>query len=247
MSPSSSLLNLFAARSFDLRYQLQRMNAPVNKHRWLMTPQTINAYFHPSLNEIVFPAAILQPPFFDVYADDAVLFGSLGAVVGHEMTHGFDDQGRKYDSTGNMRDWWACSDGEAYEARAKVMKAQAEQFEVHGVKLNGFLTMGENIADLGGLKLALRALKTELAKRATPPLLIQGLTAEQRFFIAWSQCWRDNTKEERAKQLVAIDPHGPHIFRANAPLKNMQEFVDAFRVPEGRGMYLPPEQRVDIW
>jgi putative endopeptidase len=156
VAKSAHLQNVFASRKFSLQQELQRINAPTDRERWFMTPQTVNAYYHPSLNEIVFPAAILQPPFFDANADAAVNYGSLGAVVGHEMTHGFDDQGRKYDSMGNMRDWWESGDGDEYEKRASVMIDQAEQFEVYGVKLKGKLTCGENIADLGGLKLAYR-------------------------------------------------------------------------------------------
>mmetsp|Transcript_4278 Transcript_4278/g.7021 ORF Transcript_4278/g.7021 Transcript_4278/m.7021 type:complete len:444 (-) Transcript_4278:927-2258(-) len=239
--------NVVAARQFAFQLELSRMNAPTDKHRWYMTPQTVNAYYHPSLNEIVFPAAILQPPFFDAQADAAVQFGSLGAVVGHEMTHGFDDQGRKYDSAGNLRDWWAGSDGEEYERRADTMIRQAEMFEVFGAKLNGKLTCGENIADLGGVKLALRALKKRLARQSTPTPPINGFTSEQRLFLAWSQAWRENVKKERALQLVTLDPHGPNELRCNGTLKNVPEFLEAFGILDGDPMFLPQEQRVDIW
>jgi putative endopeptidase len=207
-----------------------------------MTPQTVNAYYHPTLNEIVFPAAILNPPFFDPTADDAVNLGSFGSVVGHEMTHGFDDKGRKFDWKGEMRDWWTEKDSNEYEKRASAMIAQADTVEVHGVKLNGKLTQGEIIADLGGLKLAYRALIKTLPEN---PPLINGFTPQQRIFLAWSQCWRQNIKEERAKQLVTLDPHGPNHFRANGPLTNLVEFYDAFGITENDNMYR--KDRVCIW
>jgi len=242
--------NITAARKFNYQLEINRINAPTDRERWFMTPQTVNAYYHPSLNEIVFPAAILQPPFFDPEADEAVNFGSLGAVVGHEMTHGFDDQGRKYDSCGNMRDWWTSEDGTEYEARVAVMIRQAEKFEVHGKKLNGKLTCGENIADLGGVKLALRALKKLLAEEeaagVTSPLL-NGFTPKQRFFLAWSQAWRENVKKERALQLVTLDPHGPNEMRCNGTLSNIQEFFDAFEITVGSPMFVDESDRVDIW
>ena len=246
-APGQLLPNVFAGRAFSFALDLARMNAPTDRGRWFMTCQTINAYYHPSLNEVVFPAAILQGAFFDANADDAVNFGSMGAVVGHEMTHGFDDQGRKYDSEGTMRDWWAPGDGEEYERRVKVMIDQAEAFEVHGVRLKGQLTCGENVADLGGLKLALRALNKHLASLPQPPPLINGFTPHQRFFLAWSQCWRENVKKERALQLVTLDPHGPNELRCNQPLSNMEEFCAAFGVVEGDKMWKHVENRVDIW
>jgi putative endopeptidase len=245
--------NVISSKQFEFQIELSRMNAPTDKQRWFMTPQTVNAYYHPSLNEIVFPAAILQPPFFDSEADLAVQYGSLGAVVGHEMTHGFDDQvfslvffsfcpfdcivsfslvtqGRKYDSKGNLRDWWTASDGDEYERRAKVMIQQAEKYEVYGLKLNGKLTCGENIADLGGVKLALKALQTYLAQQekegSSSVSLINGFTPVQRLFLAWSQSWRENVRKERAVQMVTIDPHGPNELRCNGTLSNIQEFYE---------------------
>ena len=245
--------NVMSARQFQFQLDLSRMNAATDKSRWFMTPQTVNAYYHPSLNEIVFPAAILQPPFFDSNADVAVQFGSLGAVVGHEMTHGFDDQGRKYDSFGNLRDWWVGNDGVEYEKRANMMVLQAEKFEVYGMKLNGKLTCGENIADLGGVKLALRALKKYLQQNTTTSSessslpLINGFTPYQRLFLAWSQAWRENSKKDRAIQLLFIDPHGPNELRCNGTLSNIAEFMEAFDIKEGDAMYVPVELRVDIW
>lgn len=236
--------NVLAGRKFNLELDMSRVNKETDRERWFMTPQTVNAYYHPSLNEIVFPAAILQPPFFDPDADEPVNYGSLGAVVGHEMTHGFDDSGRKYDSMGTLRDWWTESDGLEYEGRVEVMVKQAEQFEVHGVNLKGKLTCGENIADLGGLKLAYRALKATGGLSADR---INGFTPQQRFFMAWSQVWRENNTKERALQLVTLDPHGPNELRANGPLSNISEFHEAFDITDGDKMYKPVEERVDIW
>jgi putative endopeptidase len=210
-----------------------------------MTPQTINAYYHPNLNEIVFPAAILQHPFFDKDADDAVNFGAMGAVVGHEMTHAFDDKGRKYNYKGILSDWWTEEDGKEYESRTQVMVEQANSYDVHGQKVQGKLTCGENIADLGGLRLALRALKAADGFDTTP--LVDGFTATQRFFLSWAQCWRQNITKERSLQLLTLDPHGPNEMRCNGPLSNMPEFVEAFGVAEGDPMYRPSGSRVNIW
>jgi len=208
------LENIFSSRNFNLSLEINRMNNPTDRDQWHMTAQTVNAYYHPNLNEIVFPAAILQPPFFNPTADDAINFGSFGAVVSHEMTHGFDDKGRKFDWAGNLRDWWDDEDSKEYEKRAKQMIDQASSVEVFGLKLNGKLTQGENIADLGGLKLSYRALQRTL-KTSDNKTLINGFTPNQRFFIGWAQLWRQNIKEERAKQLVTLDPHGPNEWRGN--------------------------------
>jgi len=237
--------NVLRARAFEHKRQMAFADAPTDRTRWLMLPQQINAYYHPNLNEIVFPAAILQPPFFDAAADDAVNFGSFGAVVGHEMTHGFDDQGRQYDHQGNLSDWWEKADAEEYERRVAVQVAQAGKVEVHGKPLNGKLTCGENIADLGGLKLAYTALVKAGGKEAAGP--INGFTPTQRFFLAWAQLWRQNISKEQALKLVTLDPHGPNDYRANGPLANMPEFHEAWRVQPGDAMHLPVEERVDIW
>ena len=240
--------NEISSRQFHFKREIARINAPTDRDRWFMTPQTVNAYYHPSLNEIVFPAAILQPPLYQPEADDAINFGSLGAVVGHEMTHGFDDQGRKYDSIGNMRDWWSAGDGDEYERRVRVMVQQAEQFEVQGRKLNGKLTCGENIADLGGVKLALRALKTFLKARGRSEMpLIDGFTPEQRFFLAWAQAWRENSTKDRALQLLTLDPHGPNELRCNGTLSNIPEFFEEFGITSGDAMFVSEKDRVDIW
>lgn len=236
---------VFKAREFENELAIKEMNAPTDRAKWHMTPQTVNAYYHPSLNEIVFPAAILQHPFFDKDADDAVNFGSMGAVIGHEMTHGFDDKGRKFDFEGNMVDWWSEEDGKEYEKRVKVMVDQAGKFEVHGQAVKGELTSGENIADLGGLRLALRALVN--SKSYDPTSRIDGFSPVQRFFLSWAQCWRQNILQERALQLLTIDPHGPNELRCNGPLSNIPEFHEAFGVTENDPMFKPVECRVDIW
>jgi len=197
---------VFKAKAFDLARDVKEMNQPTDRKKWFMTPQTVNAYYHPSLNEIVFPAAILQPPFFNPNADDAVNYGAMGAVVGHEMSHGFDDKGRKFNADGNMMDWWTTGDGEEYERRVEVMVEQANSFQVHGQSVQGKLTCGENIADLGGLRLAYRALKAQPGFADGKP--IDGFGPTQRFFLAWAQCWRQIITKERSLQLLTLDPHG---------------------------------------
>jgi len=241
-----SLLSMvLKSRHFDLMREVKEMNAPTDKDKWFMTPQTINAYYHPSLNEIVFPAAILQAPMFDPNADMAVNFGAIGAVVGHEMTHGFDDKGRKFNWEGNMEMWWTEEDSEEYEKRVEVMVEQANAIEVHGQSLKGKLTCGENIADLGGLRLALMALMAQ--PNYDPNELVGGFTPVQRFFLGWANCWRQNITKERALQLLTLDPHGPNPMRCNGPLSNMAEFHEAFGVSAESAMYKEKEARVDIW
>jgi putative endopeptidase len=241
--------NIVAGHQFEYDRDIARINKATDKNMWYMTPQTVNAYYHPSMNLICFPAAILQPPFFDPNADLAVNYGGMGAVVGHEMTHGFDDQGSQYDAKGNMENWWQEEDRKDYEARVDVMINQAEQHEVLGQKLKGKLTAGENLADLGGLRLSLRALTKRIGKDAlmAEDKKIDGFTPLQRFFLSWATVWRQNITDDRAKQLVTIDPHGPNDFRANGPLRNMPEFYEAFGVKETDAMYKPEEERVDVW
>jgi len=237
---------VFKSRHFDHMEEVTKeMNAPTDKKKWFMTPQTINAYYHPSLNEIVFPAAILQAPMFDPNADFAVNYGAIGAVIGHEMTHGFDDQGRKFNFEGNMVDWWTKEDGDEYEKRVQVMVDQANAVEIHGQNLKGKLTCGENIADLGGLRLSLRALMLRPDFDNTE--LVDGFTPVQRFFLGWANCWRQNITKERALQLLTLDPHGPNPTRCNGPLSNMDEFHKAFGVAEDSPMFKDKAQRVDIW
>lgn len=236
---------IFASRQFDHMEEVKEMNAPTDKKKWFMTPQTINAYYHPSLNEIVFPAAILQAPMFDPKADMAVNFGAIGAVVGHEMTHGFDDKGRKFNFEGNMVDWWTKEDADEYEKRVEVMVEQANAYQVHGQSLKGKLTCGENIADLGGLRLALRALMAQPDFDMNDK--IEGFDPIQRFFLGWANCWRQNITKERSLQLLTLDPHGPNPMRCNGPLSNMDEFHKAFGVNEDSPMYKAKDTRVDIW
>jgi len=239
------LAMIFKSRAFDLARTVKEMNAPTDKDKWFMTPQTVNAYYHPSLNEIVFPAAFLQPPFFSVDVDDAINYGAMGAVIGHEMTHGFDDKGRKFNADGNMVDWWTKADSDEYEGRVKVMVEQANAYEVHGQSVQGKLTCGENIADLGGLRLAYRALKARPGFENSP--IIDGFTQTQRFFLSWAQCWRQNITKERSLQLLTLDPHGPNEMRCNGPLSNIPEFLVAFDIPDDSPMFKPVEARADIW
>ena len=212
-----------------------------------MTPQTVNAYYNPGLNEIVFPAAILQPPFFDVDADDAVNYGGIGAVIGHEVGHGFDDQGSQFDGTGTLRDWWTDEDRAAFQARADALIAQFNELETRdapGHKVNGALTVGENIGDLGGLTIGYSAYRISLGDEPAPEL--DGRTGEQRFFLGWAQVWRGLSRRAEAERLLNLDPHSPMDLRANAA-RNLTEFHEAFDVREGDGMWLAPDDRVRIF
>lgn len=238
--------NVLAARGAETRRQLARLGQPVDKAEWAMTPPTVNAYFDPTANNINFPAGILQPPFFDFSLDDAVNYGGIGAVIGHEITHGFDDQGRHYDAEGNLSDWWTPEDAAAFESRAQKVVDQFDAIEVlPGLHVNGRLTLGENIADLGGVSLAYEALERSL--RGKERKLIGGLTPEQRFFIAFSQVWKTNTREAELRRRISVDPHAPGEVRSYAPLQNFQEFYDAFGIKEGDPMWRKPELRARIW
>ena len=240
--------NVKRAGVFESRRELIRVGQPVDKSEWEMTPQTVNAYFNPLQNEIVFPAGILQPPFFDPAADDAVNYGAIGMVIGHEMTHGYDDQGRQYDADGNLKDWWSEQDAKEFEARAARLVEQYNGYEVlPNVHVNGKLTLGENIADLGGLSLAYEALQRALAKDPARRKVIDGFTPEQRFFLSLSQLWRTNVRDEESRRLVTVDPHSPGQVRAIASHVNMQEFFDAFEIKEGAPMWRAPEKRAKIW
>jgi putative endopeptidase len=220
----------------------------VDRTEWHMTPETVNAYFNPQQNEIVFPAGILQPPFFDVTMDDAVNYGGIGVVIGHEMTHGYDDQGRKYDADGNLNDWWTDADAKAFDARAQLVVDEYNAFEaLPGLHVNGKLTLGENLADLGGVNIAYEALQRALAKNPAKRRMIDGFTPEQRFFISFAQIWRTNVREAEAQRLVTVDPHSPGQFRSYGPLLNVQMFYDAFDIQPGSPMWRPPEQRAVIW
>ncbi len=241
------LSNSIAASRFEFQRGLAKLGKPLDRSEWGMTPQTVNAYYDPSMNEIVFPAGILQPPFFDAGVDDAVNYGGIGMVIGHEMTHGFDDQGCQYDSMGNLKSWWTPEDTKAYASRTDLVIKQADAFEVlPGLKLNGKLTLGENIADLGGLKIAFEALKKSWAKNGKPSDL-DGFTPEQRFFLGYAQAWRFHARPETARMLVMGDPHSAAHFRVNGPLANMPEFIQVFQIPEGTPMARPAAERPTIW
>jgi predicted metalloendopeptidase len=238
--------NITRAFIFENEFQLGKAGKPVDPEQWGMTPQTINAYYNPVRNEIVFPAAILQPPFFNLEADDAVNYGAIGGVIGHEMGHGFDDQGRRFDATGELRDWWTKQDEAEYQKRVKILVAQFNEFEpLPGLHVNGELTLGENIADLTGLTIARRAYLISLNGKPGPS--IDGLTADQRLYMGWAQQWRQKMRDDAIRQQVMTNPHSPDMYRANGPLRNTPEFYDAFGVKEGDKLFLPPDRRVKIW
>ena len=238
--------NIKSAARFEDHRNIDKLDRPVDKTEWFLNPQTVNAYYNPLWNEIVFPAAILQPPFFNVEADDAVNYGGIGAVIGHEIGHGFDDQGRKFDGDGNLRDWWTEEDAAHFDQRKDMLAAQYNSYEViDGLTINGEFTSGENIGDLGGLGIAHRAYKISLNGQEAP--VIDGFTGDQRFFLGWAQVWRGKARDAETKRLLTIDPHSPTKFRANGAAVNVTEFYEAFNVKEGDGMYLPPEERVKIW
>lgn len=240
--------NVRRAAIFESKRQLARVGKPVDRTEWRMTPQTVNAYFSPLQNEIVFPAGILQPPFFDVEMDDAVNYGAIAVVIGHEITHGYDDQGRKYDAEGNLNDWWTEADVKAFEARAEKVVDQYDGYEaLPGLKVNGRLTLGENIADLGGTSVAYEALQRALAKDPAKRKVIDGFTPEQRFFLSLAQLWRVNWREAELRRLLTIDPHSPAQFRAIGPHVNMKEFFDAFNIKPNQPMWRAPELRAKIW
>lgn len=238
--------NVIRAHYFEFIRQLKKINQPTDTTEWLMDPQDVNAYYDQSRNEIVFPAAILQPPFFSDSADDALNFGAIGGVIGHEITHGFDDQGRQYDAAGNLRDWWTPDDAKRFQAQASLLVEQYNRYAaIDDLRVNGEFTLGENIADLGGLSVAYEALQDKLAE--TPQAIIDGLTAAERFFLSWAQSWKQNVRPELARLYVVVDPHSPPKFRVNGPVSNVPEFYDAFHISAGMVMYRPPESRVGIW
>lgn len=238
-----SARNVAAFNQADAAARLKR---PSDRNRWGMTPQTVNAYYNAQFNEIVFPAAILQPPFFDPAADPAVNYGGIGAVIGHEMGHGFDDQGSKSDGKGIQRNWWTDADRANFEEKADALVAQYNEFEpVPGNFVDGRFTLGENIGDLGGMSMAYHAYKLSLGGKPAP--VIDGLTGDQRFFLAWAQVWKRKTREATLINLLKADPHSPGEFRVNGVVRNMDAWYEAFDVQEGDALYLPPEQRVSIW
>lgn len=226
---------------------MAKLNKPVDKEEWFMSPQTVNAYFNPSFNEIVFPAAILQPPFYDYKADEAVNYGGIGAVIGHEISHSFDDSGSRYDSDGNLKDWWTEEDLKQFTELGGALADQYSALEpLPGIFVDGKFTLGENIGDLGGVNAAYDGLQIYYAENGRPDL-IDGFTPEQRFFISWATIWRTKSRDEYIKNQVKTDPHSPAQYRAYVPLQNVQSFYDAFEIKEGDGMYIAPENRVKIW
>ncbi|KQR68423.1 peptidase M13 [Arthrobacter sp. Leaf337] len=248
IDPTDLLGNVERAHNADVDRHLDEVGKPVDKNKWLMTPQTVNAYYHPLLNEIVFPAAILQAPFFTADADDAVNYGGIGAVIGHEIGHGFDDQGSQFDGGGALRNWWTEDDRTAFEALTSKLVAQFDALSptaAPGHHVNGKLTLGENIGDLGGLTIAYKAYLISL-DGAEPPVL-DGLSGQQRFFASWAAGWRQVIRNEEAIRRLATDPHSPNEFRTNAIAKNLDAFHEAFDVSEQDGMWLPLEDRVSIW
>jgi putative endopeptidase len=248
IDPSDLLGNVERAHNADVDRHLDEVGKPVDLNKWLMTPQTVNAYYHPMLNEVVFPAAILQPPFFTADADDAVNYGGIGAVIGHEIGHGFDDQGSQFDGTGELRNWWTEDDRKAFEALTSRLVDQYDALSpsaAPGHTVNGRLTLGENIGDLGGLTIAYKAYRLSLNGQEPP--VLDGLTGEQRFFASWAAGWRQVIRTEEAIRRLATDPHSPNEFRTNAIARNLDSFHAAFGVSEEDGMWMPPEERVSIW
>jgi putative endopeptidase len=240
--------NVLRAGVWQTDFEFAKIGKPVDRDEWLMTPQTVNAYYHPRMNEIVFPAAILQPPFFDPEADDAANYGGIGAVIGHEIGHGFDDQGSRYDGDGNLTDWWDAADRAEFDHRSKALIAQYDALSPAGLpdhKVNGALTVGENIGDLGGLTIALKAYT--IAMGAAEPPVIDGLTGLQRVFFGWAQVWRAVTRDAEAIRRLAIDPHSPPDLRCNAVVTNLDAFHEAFDVKETDALFTEPGARVRIW
>lgn len=240
--------NIKRASAFEIQRRIVRLGKAVDKTEWDMTPPTVNAYFNPLLNEIVFPAGILQPPFFDANMDDPVNYGAIAVVIGHEITHGYDDQGRHYNADGILSDWWTEKDAKEFTSRTQKIIDEYNSFEIlPGVHVNGELTLGENIADLGGISVAYDAMERELNKDPSKRKIIEGLTPEQRFFISYAQVWRTNVKEAEARRRITVDPHAPGKFRSFGPLLNYQEFYDAFGIKPGTPLWRAPELRAKIW
>ena len=240
--------NVERAQSFAAAWDFARIGKPVDKAEWRMTAPTVNASYSPTFNDITFPAGILQAPFFDPAADDAVNYGGMGAVIGHEMTHGFDDQGRQFDAQGNLRDWWTADDAQRFKDRAARVVGQFDAYTIvdSATHVNGRLTLGENIADLGGLKVAYAAFQQALAGKPRPPA-IDGFNAEQRFFLAWAQIWRAKATDQYMRNQVVVDPHAPARWRGMGPLSNLKEFAEAWGCKTGDQMVRADSLRATIW
>jgi len=238
--------NLVACAKNEYQYQINKVGRPVDRMEWDMTPPTINAGYYATLNAIVFPAGILQFPFFDPDADDAINYGGIGMVIGHEMTHGFDDEGSQYDKEGNLKNWWGVADNDKFKAKSKEVIDLYNSYTVlDSVHVNGALTTGENIADIGGVAIAYDAFK--MTKQGQDTIKIDGFTPDQRFFISLAQIWRSKLKPETQRFYVNVDPHSPPMYRVNGPLSNFTPFYTAFNVKEGDKMYIPEDKRIKIW
>jgi predicted metalloendopeptidase len=245
VGPGLFVDNWMYANMFRHTHDLARIGKPVDREEWIMSPHMVNAYYNPTFNEIVFPAGILQPPFFDAAADDAVNYGAIGTVIGHEITHGFDDRGRLFDKDGNMRDWWSEEDARRYKERAQKVEAQYGNFSgIDGIKVNGTLTLGENISDVGGVKIAYLALQK--AQKGKPAKKVDNLTADQRFFIAYAQAWRGKFRPDRERMQLRTGQHSLHVFRVRGPIANMPEFAKAFSC-DAKKTLLPEAERANIW
>jgi endothelin-converting enzyme/putative endopeptidase len=246
--PDDPLANAVATEQFGWDLQLKRFPHPVDRTLWYMTPQTVNAYYDPTMNQITVPAAILQPPFFDAHADPAVNYAETGATtIGHEMGHGFDDEGRQFDAKGRLRDWWTPATAAKYKVKADRLAAQFDQYEpIPGVHIKGKLTLGENLADLGGLETAYAAYRRYVVRHGEPPV-IDGFTGDQRFFLAYAQAWQGKAREGALRDQLLSNPHSPEKYRVNGIVRNFDPWYKAFNVQPGDKMYLPPEQRVHVW
>jgi len=242
------LANVMASNEFEFQRELAKIGAPLDRDEWFMTPQTVNAYYNPGFNEIVFPAAILQYPFFDPNRDAASNYGAIGAVIGHEIGHGFDDQGSRFDGHGRLHNWWSDGDREAFEKRTKALITQFGELEprdLPGNSVNGELTIGENIGDLGGLAIAWKAYEMSLDGAQAP--VVEGLGAKERFFLSWAQSWKLAVRVEEAKRLLQIDPHSPPEFRCNQIARNLDIFYEAFSITRDHALWMEPSERVSIW
>ncbi|MGC4058364.1 MAG: M13 family metallopeptidase [Chitinophagaceae bacterium] len=244
--PNDYVKNAIASSTFEYNYNINKLGKPVDRTEWGMTPPTVNAYYNPAFNEIVFPAGILQYPFFSDEADDAVNYGGIGGVIGHEMTHGFDDQGAQYDAEGNLKNWWLPEDEKKFKEKTAVVVRQFDAYTVlDSVHVNGQLTLGENLADLGGLAIAYEAFKKTAQGKGNEK--IEGFTPDQRFFLSWAQVWRTETRDEQAALMIKTDPHSPAKWRCNGPLSNMPEFYAAFNIKPGDKMYRADSVRAKVW
>ncbi|MBB3701336.1 M13 family metallopeptidase [Flammeovirga yaeyamensis] len=240
--------NIVNSSIYETKKNFAEYGKPVDKTKWGMTPQTVNAYYNPLYNEIVFPAAILQPPFYNYKADEAVNYGGIGAVIGHEISHGFDDQGRRFDAKGEMQDWWTKEDGETFQGKAQMVIDQYNgYYPLEELHINGELTLGENIADIGGVAVAYDGLQRYLSLQAEKPGMIDGFTPEQRFFLSWATIWRTKSREEALRNQIMTDPHSPGQFRATGPLSDFDPFYEAFHIKKGDKMYVAPEKRAKVW